>query len=288
MWRPDPDALAAALEAASGVAFRGRLVTGGDYPGLELAPEGHHPGESFSLVVALEWRSLEISLRPGPYAGALISQMGRAGPVARNNFGRFCREMVGDRASVILLLNGEACDPRDPSGWPAEWSRLDLRLRRSPAQVNTEDHAANDREVLVWLRAFLSMVLALVPLELVEEEPARGEGLPEGALLRIEVNRYERSRINRANCIALHGCRCKACGFDFEDVYGDLGRGFIHVHHVVPVSQMGEGYVVDPWTDLVPLCPNCHAMAHRSNPPVSVELIRGVLAENTAAASVQC
>lgn len=28
---------------------------------------------------------------------------------------------------------------------------------------------------------------------------------------------------------------CELCGFDFEKVYGELGRGFIEGHHINPV-----------------------------------------------------
>lgn len=279
MWRPDPEPLAAALRAATGLSFDARIITGGDYPGVEFFPAGHRPAESFSIVLTVEWRSLQVSFRPGPYASGLVGAMGTSGETARGNFARFTEVLVGDRATVALGINGAAANPREPARWPTDWSRLELRLRRSPATVNTEDHAANDREVIAWLGTFVSLVVSLLPLEMIEEEAFdRPEGLPEGACVRIEANRYERSRVNRANCIALHGCRCKACGFDFEETYGELGRGFIHVHHVTPVSQLGAGYIVDPWTDLVPLCANCHAMAHRSDPPASVELLRDMRA----------
>lgn len=279
MWRPDPIALAAALGAASGLSFDARATTGGDYPGVEFFPAGHRPAESFSILLTIEWRSLEISFRPGPYAGGLVGAMGTSGETARGNFARFAEVLVGDRATVMLRINGATADPRNPVAWPMDWSRLELRLRRSPATVNTEDHAANDREVIAWLGTFVSLAVSLLPLEMIEEEAFDPpEGLPEGACVRIEANRYERSRVNRANCIALHGCRCKACGFDFEETYGEVGRGFIHVHHVTPVSQLGPGYIVDPWTDLVPLCANCHAMAHRSAPPASVEALRDMRA----------
>lgn len=57
-------------------------------------------------------------------------------------------------------------------------------------------------------------------------------------------------------------------------VYGDVVEGFIEIHHVTPVSQLGAGYLIDPANDLVPLYPNCHAVAHRRSPPYSVEEIR--------------
>ncbi|MCU1531433.1 MAG: endonuclease [Arthrobacter sp.] len=103
---------------------------------------------------------------------------------------------------------------------------------------------------------------------------------PEAAVSRVQVNRYERSPEARRVCLAFHGTSCAACGFSFEIAYGEIGRDFIHVHHVVPVSQLGSAYQLDPVTDLVPLCANCHAMAHRgvSTPRTVAELRRAIAA----------
>ena len=38
--------------------------------------------------------------------------------------------------------------------------------------------------------------------------------------------------------------------------------GKIEVHHIKPISEIGEECVVDPVRDLVPVCPNCHMMLH--------------------------
>lgn len=84
----------------------------------------------------------------------------------------------------------------------------------------------------------------------------------EGAKKTIVVNRYERNSAARRQCIERHGCKCSVCGLDFEKMYGELGRGFIHVHHIVPISTIGQEYKLDPVKDLVPVCPNCHAMLH--------------------------
>jgi 5-methylcytosine-specific restriction protein A len=86
--------------------------------------------------------------------------------------------------------------------------------------------------------------------------------VPAAAVSRVEVNRYERSPDARRACIAHHGTSCAVCGFSFEIAYGDIGKDFIPVHHLVPVSQLDSTYELDPVTDLVPLCANCHAMAH--------------------------
>jgi len=85
----------------------------------------------------------------------------------------------------------------------------------------------------------------------------------EGAKVSVQVNRYERSSVARKRCIEYHGCSCYVCGMDFEKKYGVLGKGFIHVHHIKPLNEIDETYVVDYKNDLIPVCPNCHAMLHR-------------------------
>lgn len=89
------------------------------------------------------------------------------------------------------------------------------------------------------------------------------KGIYEGALKTAYINSYERNPIARKKCIEHFGLDCIICGFNFENKYGKLGSGFIHVHHVVPISSIGEAYQVDPIRDLVPVCPNCHAMLHK-------------------------
>ena len=87
----------------------------------------------------------------------------------------------------------------------------------------------------------------------------------EGATKQVQVNKYERSKRARDSCIKVHGDICKVCGIDFGEVYGDFADGFIHVHHITPVSvaaREGE-YKLNPVEDLVPVCPNCHAMLHK-------------------------
>lgn len=99
---------------------------------------------------------------------------------------------------------------------------------------------------------------------------------PQDALTRVVVNRYEQDPDARRACIAHYGSSCAACGFSFEQSYGQPGMDFIPVHHLVPVSQLGSGYELDPITDLIPLCANCHAMAHLgvSTPRTVAELRR--------------
>lgn len=97
---------------------------------------------------------------------------------------------------------------------------------------------------------------------------------PGGAVVHRPVNRYERDPEARRACIAHRGSSCAVCGFSFEVAYGEIGSGFIDVHHVVPAGRLGAGYELDPLTDLIPLCANCHAMAHHGaiTPRTEVEL----------------
>ncbi len=87
--------------------------------------------------------------------------------------------------------------------------------------------------------------------------------LEEGHKHTITVNKYERSSIARQKCIDEYGLNCAVCDMNFEKVYGDIGKDFIHVHHMVPLHEIGRTYKVDYKKDLVPVCPNCHAMLHR-------------------------
>ena len=111
------------------------------------------------------------------------------------------------------------------------------------------------------------------------EELTKPEKYCEGGRFSVTINAYERNSKARSACIAHHGHACAVCGFDFGRVYGSLGVGFIHVHHKVPVGEIGEEYEVDPVKDLVPVCPNCHAMIHRTEPPLTVEQLRNHLCE---------
>lgn len=91
---------------------------------------------------------------------------------------------------------------------------------------------------------------------------------------------YERNPKLRQQALDFHGYTCMVCGFNFLKVYGDIGLGFIHVHHVNPLSETGE-QVVNPKTDLMPVCPNCHCMIHRDkNHILSIEELKLIFKRN--------
>ncbi|MGE4572568.1 MAG: HNH endonuclease [Candidatus Izemoplasmatales bacterium] len=112
------------------------------------------------------------------------------------------------------------------------------------------------------LNNFTSQLKIVYPDEIANETENE---LIEGTLKRVSVNQYERNPIARQKCIEHYGTQCQICGMDFEKKYGVLGKGFIHVHHIIPISEVNKEYVIDYKNDLIPVCPNCHAMLHRKN-----------------------
>lgn len=78
----------------------------------------------------------------------------------------------------------------------------------------------------------------------------------------ITVNAFERNAKARAECLKIHGTKCKICGFDAEKIYGIDFKDKIHVHHKVPIHTIGKEYKINPVTDLIPVCPNCHMILH--------------------------
>ena len=87
--------------------------------------------------------------------------------------------------------------------------------------------------------------------------------LTEGAKSHIETEQKKRNPQLRKACLDHYGYQCQCCGMDFEKLYGDAGRRFIEVHHLKPISTYEDEHTVNPLTDLVPLCSNCHSMIHR-------------------------
>ena len=109
-----------------------------------------------------------------------------------------------------------------------------------------------------------------------DELPSDGT-YPEGLAQSVVVNFYERSNAARTACINHYKPICQVCSTNFEQRYGEVGRGYIHVHHLVLISSVGSQYQIDPIRDLVPVCPNCHAMLHRRDPPLSIAELRAKL-----------
>lgn len=110
--------------------------------------------------------------------------------------------------------------------------------------------------------------------DLIAEEVPNHEKFLEGSTKKIYINTYERNSDARKKCLDHFGYKCIVCSFDFEKMYGAIGENFIHVHHIIPISELKKEYELNPIKDLVPVCPNCHAIIHRTKPILTIEELK--------------
>jgi hypothetical protein len=162
-------------------------------------------------------------------------------------------------------------------------SRLDVHATRGVRELTPGSAALLDRIIELTDRIPRPAQLITVTEELLHngwvqdrqdqvrlpEEVPGGATYSEGSVQRILVNRYERDPRAREECIRHYGTTCFLCGFDFVAVYGEVMAGFTHIHHLNLLSSLGADYEVDPIRALRPVCPNCHAVLHRQEPPYS-------------------
>jgi predicted HNH restriction endonuclease len=107
------------------------------------------------------------------------------------------------------------------------------------------------------------------------EEALVSYGLEEGEKKFRYSTYYERNPRLRLMAILIHGYDCQVCNFNFKEFYGEIGEGFIHIHHLKPISKYGKNNKVNPKEDLAALCANCHSMVHRyKNKIITVEELK--------------
>lgn len=270
----EPTALAGLVSESCGLPFEGRLAPGGS---IQIHPSGLPVQNTFSIHTTVGWRNVEVTFVPGSFAGDFVRMMSHAGLDARNCCAAVLTKSMSDGAAVTLKINGRIVRPDDVTGWDSEWTRLELSVRRGQLDLGNGDE--DNRKIAGWTQQVTAAIIALLPIEQDEIFTENLQtGFPEGAKANVEANRYERDRRNRAAALAIHGYNCAACNFDLGHRYGSAAAGLIEVHHLTPVSKLGENYRINPATDLVPLCPNCHRVAHRRDPPFTIDELRAMLA----------
>ena len=279
MMAPAHIELARRVSSDVGMEFHGRAGkrANGDRWVL-LTPTAVSYGHAFDVRVQLTWRRLRLSFEPQKFAGELVEAMGAASDVGRTGFRVILEQSVSLGAKVQFSVNGQPAELDDQAIWGERWTRLDLRMSKRLAQLDGGATAEELDLVCRWTRRFVAALLAVAPLE--RQAASMGEasdGFEEGAITVARTTRYERDRRNRAAAIAIHGTACLACGLEFGTRYGQVAEGFIEVHHTTSLAIMDGEYIVNPAQDLVPLCSNCHAVAHRRDPPLTVDEIRGLL-----------
>lgn len=278
MTKLDPRVLAEAVSIETGLGFigsEGRTSEGVRW--LELIPAGHPAGQTFAIRAEIGWRRIDVRFRLGSFASELMSSIRSADESGRRVFRAVLDACSNAGADVALKLNGATRSHKDDAVWDESWRSFGFAVGKGMLAINEGNDDADMRQIEEWTTRVAAAVIALLPVEEEVEECRDALGLPEGAKMRIEVNRYERDRRNRAAALAIHGHRCAACGTDMAERYGPVAEGLIEVHHIVPVSEVGPGYIVNPKSDLVPLCPDCHSVAHRRSPPYSVQELQNML-----------
>ncbi len=130
----------------------------------------------------------------------------------------------------------------------------EIRTRLEESKHFSNRIALIDAHSFVWMMWLLEGANDKESVEYAEE----------GRIVKYYGTRYERSERNRRIAIERQGCYCSVCGFDFEKAYGELGKKYIEVHHIKPLCVYGgKAEKINPETDLVCLCSNCHSMIHR-------------------------
>lgn len=122
---------------------------------------------------------------------------------------------------------------------------------------NYEEHGDFIRDVIRYI--YEDEHVSFNIQDIVEEHQ---EYVENGSGKRVYINTYERNPKARKECIKIHGSKCAICGFDAKEIYGEEYEGKIHVHHIIPIHEVGIEYRVNPATDLIPVCPNCHMILH--------------------------
>lgn len=114
----------------------------------------------------------------------------------------------------------------------------------------------------------------------VKETSPQKVSYTEGRIYYIYSKKYERDPRIRKEAMDYHGYKCKVCGFEFEKKYGEIGQGYIEIHHLNPLYVNSEEVSVDIEKDLAPLCSNCHRMVHRKrNRVVAIDELKQMIQE---------
>ena len=228
--------------------------------------------ELFTINIRFkEQLRLIMEVKPENYAAFAIRDMSMASDEKRNIFSEYAAQLHQRKAKVDFYINDISCNVIEHSVWPKEWNSYKLRITKSP--ICDENELFDEVKITSsWVSIVAGMMLSLLNIDQIYLSERK-----EGGVNRIEVNRYERNPINRELCLSAKGYQCAICGFDFQKTYGDIGEKYIHVHHIVPVSKMSEQYMIDPIRDLIPVCPNCHAMLHRQDPPYHPEQLAEII-----------
>lgn len=220
-----------------------------------------------------------LEIRPERYSAFSINDMSNADNDKKQLFTEYASQIKKKKAKLDFYINNTPHDAENYTDWPQEWRNYRCRISKSPVVFEGESFDLVET-VSEWTSLATGMFLSLLNVIKIEETSSSPDLMTEGGIRRVTLDRYERNPINRELCLLANGYTCKVCGFNFEKQYGKLGENFIHVHHIIPISHTKSEYVIDPVKDLIPVCPNCHAMLHKSDPPLMPEQLKSIIEAN--------
>jgi 5-methylcytosine-specific restriction enzyme A len=210
-----------------------------------------------------------VSLRFGSFSSECIEQMQSASE-EQHVVARALLRSVADAYQLEFRQQSQSLDSWRISG--SDFG-IDVIVRDVPDPAS--EVAIERTAKLVMVPIMASMAELIGYDEVTSDEPIDGD--EEGLAMQATIHRRERSRRNRLLCLMIHGHRCVACGVVPADKYGHAGT-IIQVHHLQPLMLCEMSRIYDPRTDLVPLCPNCHAAIHTRRPiPYSIEELKEII-----------
>ncbi|MHC5234240.1 HNH endonuclease [Brucella sp. LJL56] len=256
------------VEEGTGAAIGLEEDRSGMQTGLRLwfadLPRSHSPIVTLRPVGLNRFRAI---LTFGNFAADTIGQMNRA-DAEEVQLARALVASIADRADVRFSADHSLETWRIHDG---SFS-LSAEKRNIAGRFEEDVLAVTCRELVIPILAAMAELYGYDSVE--EQVPPTGE--VEGELSIATVRRRERNPRNRLLALRIHGEHCQVCGFDSECHYPGVGS-IIEVHHIQPISLLGEPRVYDPSTDLIPLCPNCHRAAHTRRPlPWSPDELRAM------------
>ncbi len=229
--------------------------------------------KGFTIRIADEYLSWSAHVVLDDFSRKLANLLGERAGLKEHEFRAAVRAIESSTQSCEVLVSGS---PLRDEILSEVWTDFEVKLSLNFAPENQLERLV---EALVY---GISLPLTLLQEDSIDYEPLGETHSPrlEGDKRSMLHNKYERSRFNRAMCLRHHGFSCKACGEKLVQKYGSIAQELIHVHHIKPVSSLGGATLVDPIQDLVPLCPNCHNVIHRVNPPLTLEQLIQVISDS--------
>ena len=196
----------------------------------------------------------------------------------KEEFGTQYKEVLSSRAEVARGLLRNFVTESLYEGFLNLESEDDLPVGYSVGNILSIEYKSGslpaDEVIVSDIHKILSLYRSYIALRSGNID-SDNEEIPEEISTGEEKKKYrwhrraERNQKLSKDAKKFHGYVCQVCKFDFEKQYGELGSKYVEAHHITPMVELLkelEPVVLDPKTDFVVVCSNCHRMLHRTKP----------------------